>query len=155
MSDSQRAGLKDLFERIPELEFVYNFRNGITDIFDTSSDKDHAARRIKELRALLDERKELDDKQDEELHRFFETFDAHRDGILAYFKERKTSGVVEGINNKARVITKRCYGIKTAQTLWNRLYLDINLASRVAHRTIEQMRQLKAAIRAIFLPVCT
>ena len=28
--------------------------------------------------------------------------------------QREPRGAVEGINNKARVITKRCYGVKSA-----------------------------------------
>ena len=31
---------------------------------------------------------------------------------------------MEGINNKARVITKRTYGLKSAESLWTRLILD-------------------------------
>jgi transposase len=32
---------------------------------------------------------------------------------------------VEGINNKARVITKRSYGLKSAESLGTRLILDL------------------------------
>ena len=48
---------------------------------------------------------------------------------MNYFEGRYTSAAVEGINNKARVITKRCYGVKTAKTLLSRLILDLNRAS--------------------------
>ncbi len=78
-------------------------------------------------------------------------YQAHQEGILAYFDDRKTSGVVEGINNKARVITKRCYGVKNVQTLWDRLCLDLNLAARAVGRTIARLAQLTNLIRAKFL----
>ncbi len=83
--------------------------------------------------------------------RFFETYDAHRDGILAYFDARKTSGPIEGLNNKARVITKRCYGVKCAATLWNRLCLDVNLAGLAVSFTVSQIHDLANTIRALFL----
>ncbi len=82
---------------------------------------------------------------------FFATYEAHREGILAYFEERKSSGVVEGLNNKARVITKRCYGVKKAKTLWQRLCLDINIAAQVLQRSVQKMKTLTQRIRAQFL----
>ena len=52
---------------------------------------------------------------------------------LAYFGEHITSGPVEGLNNKDRVITKRCYGVKDTKTLWNLLCLDVFRSSRRKH----------------------
>ena len=42
----------------------------------------------------------------------------------------ETSAAVEGINNKARVITKRTYGLKSAKSLWDRFILNSNLGRR-------------------------
>ena len=42
----------------------------------------------------------------------FAAYDEPQSSILAYLDERRTSGPVEGLNNKARVITKRCYGVR-------------------------------------------
>ena len=50
---------------------------------------------------------------------FFATYDRWKTEILNYFDARQTSAAVEGINNKARVITKRAYGLKSADSLWN------------------------------------
>lgn len=135
-----------MFARIPELEFVHSFRWGITEIFDDAADREEAAARLEEYRELL-----AGEPHAAELSKFFSTYDAHRDGILAYFKERKTSGPVEGINNKARVITKRCYGVKSVQTIWNRLCLDLNLARHAAVRTVQRMKELANLIRSKFL----
>ncbi len=62
--------------------------------------------------------------------------------------------MVGGINNKARVITKRAYGIKLAQTLWTRLVLDLNRAGETVAHTIAGLRDLAQAFRAIFSPAC-
>jgi len=63
--------------------------------------------------------------------------------------------VVEGINNKARVVTKRAYGIKSADTLWTRLILDLNMARELVLHTVVSIRELVHGFRAIFSPVCT
>lgn len=46
----------------------------------------------------------------------------HEDGILAYFDERISNGAVEGMNNKAKVVSHRCYGFRTAATYITALY---------------------------------
>jgi transposase len=147
LSEKQARGLAELFQQIPELEFVYHFRWGVTEIFDEAEDREEAASRLEDYRELVNDQGE----EAEALLAFFRTYDEHRDGILAYFDERKTSGVVEGLNNKARVITKRCYGIKCVQTLWNRLCLDVNCAWRAACHTIQRIKQLTNSIRQTFL----
>jgi transposase len=47
---------------------------------------------------------------------------SHRDGVLNYFKMRITNGIVEGLNNKAKAISHRCYGFRTAGTFILALY---------------------------------
>jgi transposase len=44
---------------------------------------------------------------------------AHRDLILNYFKAKKlfSSGVVEGLNNKAKVTMRKSYGFRTFREL--------------------------------------
>jgi transposase len=47
------------------------------------------------------------------------TLRQHRELILNYFRARKeySSGAVEGMNNKAKVVTRRSYGFRTTHTL--------------------------------------
>jgi len=151
LSEEQARGLAELFQQIPELEFVYHYRWGVTEVFDEAQDGEEAASRLEDYRELASYQGE----EGEALLAFFRTYDEHRDGILAYFDARKTSGVVEGINNKARVITKRCYGIKSVQTLWNRLCLDINCAWQAACHAIQRIKELTNIIRHKFLEVYT
>lgn len=56
---------------------------------------------------------------------------------------------MEGIYNKARVITKRAYGLKSADNLWTRLILDLNRASEAIGRSIEQIRQMVRGLKAL------
>ena len=46
----------------------------------------------------------------------------HEDGILAYFDERVSNGAVEGMNNKAKVVSRRSCGFRTASTYVTALY---------------------------------
>jgi Transposase len=81
--------------------------------------------------------------------------EGHWDGILAYFEDRRTSGPVEGINNKVRVVMRRGYGIRNLPTLWSRLVLDVNWACRKVGHTIAAIRQLAGRIQTVFAGVYT
>jgi len=51
------------------------------------------------------------------------TIRKHFDRILAYIRERLTNGIVEGINNKLRMIARRAYGFHSPPPLIAMLYL--------------------------------
>ncbi|MBI9109431.1 MAG: transposase [Spirochaetales bacterium] len=46
----------------------------------------------------------------------------HEEGILNYFKVPISNGIVEGLNNKAKVISHRAYGFRTVSTYKLALY---------------------------------
>jgi transposase len=150
LTDEQHRDLEELFRHIPDLEGIYWFRWGITEVFDRAKDEQEAEEQLEEYRSWWQ-----DDEDFEDLQEFFALVDRHRDGILAYFAEGKSSGVVEGLNNKARVVTKRCYGVKNTQTLWERLYLDVNMASAAVGWTVKQLHSLANRIRTHFLALYT
>jgi len=60
----------------------------------------------------------------------------HQDEILNYFHLRIDNGAVEGLNNKAKVVSHRCYGFRTATTFITALYHCLgNLPEpRLVHR---------------------
>jgi transposase len=148
LTAEERQALEGLFETIPKLKDLYWVRLRFKEIFDTARDRATAARWLRELRREA-ERLGLD------LKAFFETYDRWKTEILNYFDARQTSAAVEGINNKARVITKRSYGLKSADSLWNRLILDLNRASEAVGWSIEQIRQMTRGLKALFDPSCT
>jgi transposase len=132
-------------EQIPALKELYRVRLRFKEIFDTARDRATAARWVRELRRET-ERMGLD------LSPFFATYDRWKTEILNYFDAHQTSAAVEGINNKARVITKRAYGLKSADGLWNRLILDLNRASEAIGWSIEQIRRMAQGLKALFDP---
>ena len=146
-AEEQRA-LEDLFATIPKLEDLYRVRLRFKEIFDTAGDRTTAVRWLRRLRSEIEDLG-LD------LGAFFATYDRWKTEILNYFEARQTSAAVEGINNKARVITKRAYGLKSADSLWTRLILDLNRASEAIGWSIEQIRQIARGLKALFDPSCT
>ena len=148
LAPEERRASQGLFEKIPKLEDPYRARVHFKEIFDTARDRTTAARWLRELRRET-ERLGLD------FSPFFSTYDRWKTEILNYFDARQTSAAVEGINNKARVITKRAYGLKSADSLWNRLILDLNRASEAIGWSIEQIRQMANGLKALFDPSCT
>jgi transposase len=143
LTGKERRRLEELFVRVPELRRLYEIKGRFKRIFDTAPGRRQAAHRLCALEVDA-----LDAGLD--LSAFFRTYDRWQDGILAYFDGRQTSAAVEGINNKARVIVKRSYGLKTAGSLWTRLILDLNWGKRVIGRTIEGVRSLVAGFKALF-----
>ena len=120
LKPEEHAALDRLFSELPVLKKLYEVRVRFKEIFDTAPDVATAESQLAELRQRT-EALGLD------FSKFWTTYDNWKTGILNYFDGRYTSAAVEGINNKARVITKRCYGVKSSDTLWNRLILDLNL----------------------------
>ena len=148
LTDEDQAKLEGLFEKLPRLRRLYEVRVRFQEIFDTAADRRKAQRALLGLYVdMLGDFPELD--------AFVRTFEAWQEEILNYFDARKTSGPVEGINNKARVIVKRAYGLKSADSLWTRLVLDLNRARDVVTHTIGQIRELVLGFRAIFSGACS
>ena len=56
---------------------------------------------------------------------FLKTLRRHWDEITNYFIERRNSGFVEGLNNKIKVLKRRCYGLSNLRRLYQRVYLDL------------------------------
>jgi transposase len=148
LSAEEKAKLEGLFEKLPRLRALHEAKVRFQRIFDTAAGRRQALRSLAGLWLDL-----LDDFP--ELEPFICTFERWQEEILNYFDGRQTSGPVEGINNKARVIVKRAYGLKSADGLWSRLVLDLNRAKDVVRHTVEQVRGMVAGFRAIFSGACT
>ena len=60
----------------------------------------------------------------EPMKKFAKTLRNHRDLILNYFRAKKqlSSGIVEGMNNKLKLVTRKSYGFRSAETLKIALY---------------------------------
>lgn len=149
LSAEEKAKLEALFKELPELKKLYELRVKFKGIFDETRSRREAELALTAwIMKLCEAFPEMDQA-------FVKTYERWQEEILNYFDGRHTSGVVEGINNKARVITKRAYGLKSASSLWTRLVLDLNLAAESIGQTIQEIRAIVAAFRPIFSAACT
>jgi transposase len=148
LSAADRRRLEGLFTRLPQLRTLHELRVRFKRIFDTAPHRQAAARRLTGL--FLDALEAFPELED-----FVRTYERWQEQILNYFEAGQTSAAVEGINNKARVITKRAYGLKSADSLWTRLFLDLNRAKDIARYSIASLRAMANGLRGLFSMVCT
>jgi transposase len=111
--------LSGLFKYTPLLGSAYVFCYTLTSIFELPLTKAEATRRLRAWKQLVQE-SELDC-----FDSFLLTLDKRLDEITNYFVARKNSGFVEGLNNKIKVIKRRCYGIFNVGHLFQRLFIDL------------------------------
>jgi transposase len=143
LKPEQKQELEVLFNRVPVLGQIYHQRWEVTAIFDTAKDRTTAEKQLRDWIATAQ-------TTDLDWQPFITMLENHWDGILAYFDEGRSSGPVEGLNTKLRVITRRSYGIKSVSTLWTRVLLDVNWAAKKMGATIDDIRQLVGRIQAHF-----
>ena len=143
LTAQQREALEALFEEIPTLRSIYELRWKLTRVFDTAMDRATAAVAITAWKQEAEE-SGLD------WSRFLELYERHRDGILAYFAERRSSGPGEGLNNKVRVLLRRSYGLKSEETLWTRLIVDVNWVGERLGKSVTYIKTLSNRIWTVF-----
>jgi len=111
--------LKRLFAYSPDLKRAYTYREQLTAIFEQELSKEQAKHEIKKWRRRV---KASGLKC---YHNFFKTLDNWLEEITNYFLHRHNSGFVEGLNNKIKVLKRRCYGIFNLSHLFQRIFLDL------------------------------
>jgi transposase len=117
---SAEADLLDrLFQYSPSLKLAYDFREELTAIFEKELTKAQAIEAIKEWR------QDVAHSQLTCFDPFLTTLDTYLDEITNYFLHRDSSGFVEGLNNKLKVLKRRCYGLLNLDHLFQRLFLDL------------------------------
>jgi transposase len=119
LTKEEREDLDLFLECSPELKKAYEMREELTAIFDANHSKAEATvaidgwtERVKQsgLRCF---------------DKFLKTLSNWQDEITNYFVDRRSSGFVEGLNNKIKVLKRRCYGITNVRHLFQRLFLDL------------------------------
>ena len=115
----EQALLQRLFAYSPELHRAYTYREQLTAIFDKELSKADAKHEIKKWCRRV----KASGWQCYE--GFFTTLDNWLEEITNYFLHRHNSGFVEGLNNKIKVLKRRCYGIFNLPHLFQRIFLDL------------------------------
>jgi len=117
-TDDERKILDPLFELSPKLHLAYTFSHQLTTIYNS---------KIKKKKAVVMLKSWVENVNNSKLNAFnsfIDTLNKHMNEISNYFKERNSSGFVEGFNNRIKVLTRRCYGLGNAKRLFQRIKLD-------------------------------
>jgi transposase len=119
LEPSERERLDRLLASSPALAQAYTLREQLTSIFDTARSKADGMRRIGLWRRRV-EKSGLTC-----FDGFLKLLDSWLDLIANYFIAHQTSAFVEGLNNKLKVLKRRCYGLQNVVRLFQRLTLDL------------------------------
>ena len=120
LTEKEQVILKLLFEYSPQLKIIYDLQNELTQIFDSKISREDAVEKIKDWIKCIRENNVKD------FDAFLITLENSWEEILNYFENRSNSGFVEGLNNKIKVLKRRCYGIFNLKHLFQRMYLDFS-----------------------------
>ncbi len=118
-SKQDKKTLAPLFKLSPAIKAAYRLARELTHIYNKHHRKSTAQTRIKKWVQTV----EASDVTC--LNRFIKTLQEYNEPISNYFINRDTSGWVEGINNKVKVIKRRCYGILNIKHVFQRIFLDL------------------------------
>ena len=120
LEPEEHETLKKVFKYAPLLGTAYVLCYTLTGIFEQPLTKE-------EGRCQLRAWKELVKKSGLScFDSFLKTLDEWMDEITNYFVDRHSSGFVEGLNNKIKVIKRRCYGILNVGHFFQRLFIDLS-----------------------------
>jgi len=120
LSPEEKVQLDFLFSLSPQLKEAYQLRESLTHLFNEDINKFQGKHRINSwIRKVQRSPVRCFDS-------FIKTLLKFKDEISNYFINRRSSGFVEGLNNKIKVIKRRCYGVLNRKHLFQRIYLDIS-----------------------------
>jgi transposase len=104
LTDTQQEKLDQVYEACPTLRMAHRLKECLRHIFEYPSTKEKAIQRLQKWSRIA-EREHLFPK-------FRKTLSNWMDKIANYFHQRTTSAMVEGINNKIKLIKRRAFGFR-------------------------------------------
>ncbi len=119
LSEEEQVTLDLLFKYSPRIKKAYHFMNKLTGLFNQPLSKKQARRKINQWI------KHVKTSKLTCFNTFIKTLNKLLDEILNYFIDRLNSGFVEGLNNKIKVLKRRCYGIFNIKNLFQRISIDL------------------------------
>jgi transposase len=119
LTDDEKDTLNFLFKVSPLLKKAYKLQNELTKIFNKPLSKKQASQKIKQWI------KRVENSGLTCFNTFIKTLKKLWNEILNYFINRLNSGFVEGLNNKIKILKRRCYGIFDLKNLFRRISIDL------------------------------
>ena len=119
LNEDERRTLNLLFKYSPPLRQAYDLCSALTSIYSSPLSKYHGKHK---MRGWI---QQVTNSGLTCFNSFVKTLQAHFEEITNYFIDRHTSGFVEGINNKIKVLKRRCYGMSDLNRLFQRVWLGL------------------------------
>jgi len=120
LEPEEQEVLELLFKCSRNLRQAYALREKLTQIFETKQSPEAARGAIRDW--IIEVKRSGLDCFD----KFVTTLEENMEIITNYFTHRSNSGWVEGLNNKIKVLKRRCYGITNPVSLFRRIWLDLS-----------------------------
>ncbi len=111
LTEVEKQDLKQLLNNSPCLSIAYELKEELRDIYETSTTVKMGRRRLQKwlvMARLM-------------FGQTAKTLEKHIQAICHYFLNKTTSGVMEGINNKIKLIIRQSYGFKNFSLLREKL----------------------------------
>jgi transposase len=119
LSAEDKTVLELLYYYSPKLKKAHQFALKLTGIFNAHTNRKSGLAKFNRWISAV-EKSDLTC-----FDTFIPTLKKYMPFIANYFKGRKNSGFVEGLNNKIKVLKRRCYGLFKTDTIFQRLFLDL------------------------------
>jgi transposase len=107
LTEQQQDKLKQVYESCPVLGMAHRLKECLRHIFEYPSTKEKAVKRLDKWLGIA--------RKENLFPKFCKTLSNWLDKIANYFNRRTTSGIVEGINNKIKLIKRRAFGFRNFQ----------------------------------------
>ena len=119
LTPDEQEVLTRLFTHSPQLELAYTFREELTTLFESALSKSEAQVKIQNRQERVRQSGLTC------FDGFLTTLQNWWEEITNYFVNRANSGFVEGLNNKLKVLKRRCYGLLNLGHFFQRIFLDL------------------------------
>ncbi len=119
LNETEQAKLREVEKVAPVLTEMHRLKEEFRDIYETQGNWSEG------LLSLADWLKD----SSKYFPKSFGTIKRWLGEIIAYFDEGTTQGVVEGINNKLKLIKRRAYGLRNFENFQVRSFLTWHFAS--------------------------
>lgn len=111
LTEEEKVKLESILKHSKRLRTAYDLKEEFRDIYETSTSVEEGKKRIGKW--LIKAQFIFSDA--------VKTIQNHLEGICNYFFSRTTSGVMEGINNRIKLIKRQAYGFRNFNNFRTRL----------------------------------
>ena len=111
LTEEEKVKLENIFKHAKRLRLAYNLKEDFRNIFETCKTSEDAHEQFK---GWIEKAKPV-------YGAVLETIRNHLDNICNYFLSRTTSGVMEGLNNRIKLIKRQAYGFLNFMNFRSRL----------------------------------